>query len=1027
MMQLKKICSLIVVLLLLCASSVLAQELKISGTVTAKETGEFLPGTNITVKGTNFGTATDINGNFRLSLSNMSQATLAFSFIGYKTYEITVTSSTESMDIGLELDVLKTSEIVVTGFASSVKRQNLAHAVATVSAEELVPAPAQTLDGALSGKFAGINVSQNTGAPGGGINVNLRGVSTIEGPTQPLYVIDGVIVNNSANQSGIDALTKAAVAGSVRPQGQPTNRIADINPNDIESIEVLKGASAAAIYGSKATNGVIIINTKQGTPGKTKIDVSQQIGFTNILNKIGSRKFESYSEALEQYGADLAAQGLNSAGLSAYNSLKASIGADSISNMSTSALDQMFGSNWANKNIDYEDELYGENGLLNETSLSVRGGTDKTQFYVSGLLKDEAGIIKNSGYKKYSGRIGLRHRLSDRAKLELNANVVRSESDRGITGNDNSNTTFGFSQAFTPSFLDIRKGTDGIYPDHTFNPSNPLHTRDVITNNEVVYRAIGSFQFNYNFLRTQKQSLDFIARGGADFYSQENEVFSPPELQFERNSDQPGTSIANEVESINSNLYLNLAHSFVTPGNSSFTTTAGLQFEDQDLNNVLVIANNIVVTQTNVDQSASINVLQNIVKQKERGFFVQEEVNLNEKLFLTASLRGDASSNNGDVDKFYMFPKFSASTRLSQFGFWQSLSSFSNEFKIRAAYGETGNLPIANSKFTSLVPSNIGGNSGLLTSGTRGDSEIEPERTKELEFGLDAVLLNGKANLELTFFKQNISDLLLFADVAPSSGFLQEAINGGEMKTQGFEASLGLNLIQGRDFNWLSRVNFYKTSSEITQLDVPAFNKGGFATFLGTYRIEEGWSPTSIVGSETDDDGNFIKLGDETPDFQMSFNNRFTLFRNFTLSILWDWKNGGDVINLGKLITDLGGTSGDYEDQVVVDGETMNKGDWRLSVLGTQTAPYIEDGSYWKLRELSLYYTFDRKTIESLFGDTFSYLKVGISGRNLIMITDYLGYEPEVSQFGSLAIGRSVDTVPFPSARSYFFNIAFGL
>jgi TonB-dependent starch-binding outer membrane protein SusC len=1022
----KKICFLILTIFLLHSATVLAQKLDISGVVTAEESGEFLPGTNISVKGTNFGTASDINGNFRLSLSNMSEATLVFTFIGYKSKEINITASTESMDVGLETDVLKTSEVVVTGLASSVKRQNLAHAVATVTAAELIPAPAQTIGGALSGKFSGINVSQNTGAPGGGIAINLRGVSTIEGATQPLYVIDGVIVNNAANQSGIDAVTKAAAAGSIRPQGQPTNRIADINLNDIENIEVLKGASAASIYGSKATNGVIVITTKQGTPGKTKIDVSQQIGFTSILNKIGSRRFETYSEALGQYSADLTAQGLNPSGLSEYNSFKAQVGADSISNMSASLLNQMFGSTWANGFIDYEDEMYGEKGLAQETSISVRGGSDRTQFYISGMFKDEGGIINNTGYKKYSGRLGITHKMSERANLKINANVIRSESDRGITGNDNSNTTFGFSLGATPSFLDIRKRADGSYPDHQNNPSNPIHTKDVLMNNEAVYRTIGSFRFNYNFLRSKAQSLDFIAQGGADFYSQENEVFSPPDLQYERNSDQPGTSISNTVESINSNLYLNLAHSYVTAGNS-FTTTAGLQFEDQDLNNVLVIANNLVVTQTNVDQSASVNVLQNILKQKEHGFFVQEEANLAEKLFLTASLRGDASSNNGDVKKFYMFPKFSASARLSQYGFWQGLSSVAEEFKIRAAYGETGNLPIVNTKFTSLIPSNIGGTSGLLTAATSGDSEISPERTKELELGVDVQLLSGKANLELTYFNQNISDLLLFADVAPSSGFTQTAVNAGEMKTQGFETSLGLNLIRGVDFDWISRINFYKTSSEITKLDVPAFNKGGFATFLGTYRIEEGWSPTSIVGSEADVDGNFIKLGDETPDFQMSFNNRITFFKNFSLNFLWDWKKGGDIINLGKLITDLGGTSGDYEDKITDNGEKKNIGDWRLEVLGTQTAPYIEDGSYWKLRELSLHYTFERNTIKRFFGESLTYLKIGISGRNLIMISDYLGYDPEVSQFGNLAIGRSVDTIPFPSARSYYFNISFGL
>jgi TonB-dependent SusC/RagA subfamily outer membrane receptor len=270
---------------MLFAANVTAQELAISGTVVSKASGEYLPGANVVVRGTQLGTTTDVNGAFRLLLTGMNQATLVVSFIGYKTVEERVTASTSNLTVSLDEDVLKLSEIVVTGLATSVKRTNLANAVATVSAQELLPTPSATLDGALSGKFAGITVSQNSGAPGGGIDVRLRGISTINGATQPLYVVDGVIVNNAEIQSGVNAVTQAAAAGSRFPQDQPVNRIADINPNDIDNIEVLKGASAAAIYGSKAANGVIIINTKRGTAGRTKVDVKQQIGFTSLLKK----------------------------------------------------------------------------------------------------------------------------------------------------------------------------------------------------------------------------------------------------------------------------------------------------------------------------------------------------------------------------------------------------------------------------------------------------------------------------------------------------------------------------------------------------------------------------------------------------------------------------------------------------------------------------------------------------------------------------------------------------------------------
>ncbi|RMG42916.1 MAG: SusC/RagA family TonB-linked outer membrane protein, partial [Methanobacteriota archaeon] len=370
---------LIVVLGFMLISSLVAQELVVSGKVISDETGEALPGAEIVVKGTYIGTATDLDGNFELRIPDVSEAILQVSFIGYKAQEIKVASSTRNLIIRLPEDILRGSEEVVTGLATTVKRENLANAVATLSSEELLPAPAQSMESALSGKFAGISVSQNTGAPGGGINVNLRGVSTIEGNNSPLYVVDGVIVSNAAIQSGIDLVTRAAGAGSNRPQGQPVNRIADINPADIESVEVLKGASAAAIYGSKASNGVIIITTRRGRPGKTRIDVTQQVGFNTILHKIGTRRFTAET-AEQQYGPEGRA---------------------------------LFEQN-GGKFIDQEEVMYGEEGLLTLSSISLRGGSQRTSFYVSGSLQDEDGIIKNTGYQRMSGNVQVNHKFSER-------------------------------------------------------------------------------------------------------------------------------------------------------------------------------------------------------------------------------------------------------------------------------------------------------------------------------------------------------------------------------------------------------------------------------------------------------------------------------------------------------------------------------------------------------------------------------------------------------------------------------------
>ncbi len=618
---------------------------------------------------------------------------------------------------------------------------------------------------------------------------------------------------------------------------------------------------------------------------------------------------------------------------------------------------------------------------------------------------------------------------------------MRSESDRSITGNDNSGATLGIATAFTPSFLDIRPREENgelVYPDHPFNSSNQLQVRDLLTNNELVNRVTFASRFTYNLMQAERQNLEFSAQGGVDFYNQENRVVSPPELQVERDSQFPGQSLLGETVNTNSNLYLNLVHRVNTKSRWLFTTQAGVQFENLNLNNTLTAAKGITPTQTNIDQAAAVDAFQNRQIRRERGFFLQEELTIKDKYFISAGLRGDASSANGNTEKYFLFPKIAGSVRISQFDFWNS--SFIPELKVRVAFGSTGNLPPPNAKFDALVPANIGNQGGVITGAQKGTPGIRPERTKEIEMGIDAFLFSGNATLEFTVYNQKITDLILQQDLPPSTGFTQQFINGGEMTTKGIEISLGLTPFKGNKASWTSRFNFSSSESEIDKLTIDPFNTGGFATSLGTYRIEEGLSPTSIIGSDKDADGKTIILGDANPDFQLSWNNFLTL-GNFEISALWDWRSGGDVINLGKLLTDLGGTTVDYDDPItaenlnlpggtIIDLENVSSdrlGDARLELLGTTTAPFIEDGSFLKLRELSIKYRVPKTATQGFFGNWMSNLTIGISGRNLIMISGYDGYDPEVSQFGNVAVGRAVDVLPFPSSRSFYFNVSFGL
>jgi TonB-linked SusC/RagA family outer membrane protein len=966
------LCLLLALLLGGTPTDVWAQQ-TITGTVT--DVGEApLPGVNVRVVGTMRGTSTSPDGTYSIVLP-ADRTQLSFTSIGYRTVTLEV-GDRSVVDVQMTEDVLGLDEVVVTGLATSVKRRNLANAVGTISESELVPVPAQTLERALSGKIAGLSVSQNSGAPGGGINVNLRGTSTITGSTQPLYVVDGVIVDNSDIQSGLDFVSEAATAGSDNPQGQPTNRIADLNPNDIESIEVLKGASAAAIYGAKATNGVVLITTKRGRRGETQINVSQQTGFTSILNTIGTRRFTpEEAEAFQEGGGDLVRR---------------------------------------NGFIDYEEEIFGREGLTSETSVDLSGGDADTRYFASGLVLTEDGIVENTGYDKYSAKINVEQRFSDRLQLQLNTSFVRSTSRRSITGNENQGaTTLGFAQAFTPSFVDIRPRADGTFPDGPAG-ANPLQTAALLKNEELLDRGIVSGRAQFSVFRTESQTLDLIAQGGADVFSLSHEVVSPPELQFEQAKDPSvrGVSVAGETTSLSRNLWLNAVHQYTTPNNINFSTTAGLQYEARDLDNVQALAEGLVPTQENIDQASSLRGFEDVLEQRERGLFVQEEVDLFGKYFLTGGLRADASSRVGDTDRLFLYPKAAASVQLAAFDFWEPLSGTVNQFKLRGAFGRTGNLPRADAKYTSLRAENVTGLGGVLVPTRRGNPDIDPETTQEIEVGLDLAFLNDRGTLEVTYYTQDITDLILENELPKSSGFATEFINAGDMRTRGVEVALDVIPVRTERVNWRTTLTFARDRSEITALDVDPFQIGGFALSLGQFQIEEGRSPTTIVG--LNEAGEFTAFGNSNENFRVGLSNTLQV-RDVRLGFLWDWKEGGDVINLGQFITDLAGTS---EDLATPEGQARAN--------GTSTGRYVEDGTYLKLREASLTYTVPTDALQQWFGGTVRRLGLGVGGRNLLMFSPYEGYDPEVSQFGNVAVGRAVDVLPFPSARHLYFRVDLG-
>ncbi|MCH7783984.1 MAG: SusC/RagA family TonB-linked outer membrane protein [Bacteroidetes bacterium] len=975
-------------LLLILPCFVFAQN-TLSGKV-SDEKGDTVPFANVIEKGTSNGVTTDMEGNFTIEVPNLP-VTLVFSSLGYTTVEQEVTS-TSPITVTMPESTEALEEVVITGLATSIKRSNSANAIAMISAEELVgTTPPSTLEGALYGKFAGVVINANSGAPGGGISVKLRGVTSLQGNTQPLYIIDGIYIDNSSIAAGLNAVSAAAAGGSASNQDNPTNRIADINPEDIESISILKGASTAAIYGSRAAAGVIIITTKRGKAGETKFSFTQSTGWNSAINLLGLRNFT------EQRVRDTFGDGTVADFVAARNQ---------------------------GRLIDYEDEVYGESGFISITNFNMSGGNENTRFYASVSHNNENGIVNNTGYEKTSLRLNFDHRATDFFKVAFSTNYVYSSTDRGFFNNDNSGTTIGISLVGTTPWLELFPNSDGVYPDNPVGASNALQTRDLVKNNETVNRIIMGGSANLNLYKNDNSNLELILRGGLDFYGQQSRAIFPKELQFQKpsNGGLNGVSIQGDTQNKNYNLSAFLVHNYNTGDDLNFRTQAGLTREYFNQNTVLITATGLVASETNVDQAANTGVDQTRFKQEDSGFFIQEEVNFQDKFIATLGVRGDKSSNNGDANKLLYHPKASLAVNLNKFDFWNQDSEW-NQLKLRIAYGEAANFPPFGALFTSYNSFSSNGLLGISLIGIRGDENLKAERQKELEFGADVSFFNGLLNFEATYYIKTIEDLILLAALEPSTGFTQQYVNAGELRNKGIELTLNATPVITNDFQWNTGITFFKNKSEITKLNVEPFNIGAFGATLGTFRIEEGESATQIVGIGPNPGASgFQKWGDAEPDFQMAFTNYLT-YKDFELSFLFQWKQGGDNVNLTTLLSDLNGTTHDYDDIDLDPAGVLGNGSYRLSQLGASAEVFVEDASYLRLRELGFYYTLPNKYLSEFLGGSIDQVKLGFSGTNLINIFDYNSFDPEVSNFGGNTPFTGVEVTPFPSSKRYLFHL----
>jgi TonB-linked SusC/RagA family outer membrane protein len=1026
----RKLGSLITLFLLVVTSSALAQQRTVTGQVLDDVTGEEISFPQVTVDGTTVGTVGGEDGRFTLQVPQ-GAVRLIVQRIGYRSLIIDVDADQQVVDVSLTVDYLRVEELVVTGRATETRRVNLANSIGTVDGTEMNQVPQETIDKAITGRVAGAVISQNSGAPGGGLQLNIRGSASINANAEPLYVIDGVIVSNVAIPSNQNEITSAS--GGSNPsldQDVLQNRIADINPEDIETIEVLKGASAAAIYGSKASNGVVIITTRQGE-GPNQVRLAFQGGAFDLSNKLGSRIFDTQEEAVGAFGA--------AAGV-----------------LCTSSPCPIF---------DNEEALAGRNAFSWQGDIQVSGGQPgSTTYFGSGQWRDDQGIITNTGFQRGSGRLNVNTVVGGVADFSFNTNLLRTNASRGITNNGNNSISYYMVFPFTPSFIDLTADQDGVFPkngavlpDGTESNfvqagSNPLQTAALVENNETVWRLIGSMNMELSLVDNAKDRFQIIAPVGVDFFSQTNRIYSPPDVFWEPVDGLLGTALDSNSDALNINAGGNgvWTHQF---SGSQLTSAVGVQYEYRDLQINRTIGRNLTAGKDKTDAATQTQIIEQRAKVEDFGFYIQEEwLGLDNRLLLTGMVRFDQSSANGETTKLFIFPKGAASFRILE---GNDPGNFFSEVKVRAAYGQSGNQPLCDvregcQKFTSLrLDVNLEGQAGTVLEGTAGSPFLAPERSAEFEAGIDITGLNDRLTMEFTGSVNNITNIILERTVAPSTGFADEIANQATLRNTGFETTIGWTPFVGSDFTWLSRTIFYFNKSEVRDLQglAPFEADAGFGLVLGGFFIQEGESLTQIVGTDVTCTGNPAvdeavpgteaclatpefggtgiagqrKAGDSEPTFLMSFVNDFTIAGNLNLYTMFDWRYGADIVNLTELLYDFGANSADWNDQdgtiqPVQECNPNCSGEERLPAFGSQAYPWTQAASFFRARDISLTYSLPASWASAFFNS--KQIRFRLAARNLFTITNYKGLDPEVSNFGNQNVGRAIDVAPFPPSRS---------
>ncbi|NPA36304.1 MAG: SusC/RagA family TonB-linked outer membrane protein [Chlorobi bacterium] len=1011
--------------------TLLAQTRTITGTVTDKEDGQPIPGVSVVIKGTTMGTVTDVNGKYSLNVPN-DATDLIFSFVGKKTLDVAIQGKTV-IDVQLEDESLGLNEVVVTGVAGATERKKLSVSVASVSAKELEKVPAGSAASALQGKVAGVQVT-NLGRPGSGATILLRGAANLYGSQAPLVIMDGVFVEGG---------------------------LADINIDDIKSFEIVKGASASSLYGSRAGNGVIVLTSKRGKIGTTEVTVRSEIGWSQISHfqdvnlhhpyKLAS-DWEDYKGKYTKYEGVI--YGPN------YASVYAATGENAVQGTRIMEDDQYADNPYGVYN-DFQD-LFFKKGLNNTNYVSINGGNEKVRTFFSYEYNKVDGVLKElDGYNRNTIRFNVDYYIRDWLKFTASNSFIRIL-DHGTI------TDFRTITRISPDANVLYPNPDGqpyyYQPDPWENEiSNPLYNAwnlDALTKQQ---RFLGGYKLNIKFTGFLNMDLEYSLENNTSRYTNNRKYETyvrsgdPIGFGYSKGSLEKSSSL-NLVQKAQATL--NFSKEF---GDLDVKAKLSGLLEDRSYDWYQAYGNHYLYsglpTLDNF-KNEDITATSNQTAERAQDYFAIASFVYKDRYILDGLYRRDGSSLFGENERWHDYYRVSGAYRISEDINIPGIQ----EMKINAARGTAGQRP----GFTWQYEMTALSHGTLSTDRIKGNPDLKPSLTTESEIGLNVQFLN-RFTFNFAYSYQESTDQFMIINLfAPANaGKNRQWQNVGDLTSNTYEASLNSQIIRSRDWKWNLNINFTQTSSEIQKLNVAQQHVGPDALFLlkeGTEfgsmygykfvhdletmekQLPDGMSisdfsvnsdgvvvETAAIGTpnekafvEVDADGVPIeqKIGNQNANFFLSFVSDLS-YKNWDFYMLWDHKNGGDIYNRNTQWNTISGRSAIVDQAGKPDNEKKTVSYYQsLYNVNENMDFWVEDGSYLKLREISLSYTLRSKHLSNFLSGFFKEFKFSAIGRNVLTFTNYSGWDPEVAKYDSGTQQYfSVDYGVYPNQSSYSLSV----